>query len=314
MASLVSKEAMRRFVVLGFPRSGTTLLSRILDAHPDISCPPETNLLSAAGRFLHEQTRVEGPPIGVLSGLGFLGLEPEAVYSELRNMVFGLHERISGGKPVWVEKTATDIFHIERLEPLLSGHVRFIALIRNPLDVIASNHDLSEVMGGQLEELFEKTRGINGHWDALAHAWMDRIDALLPFVERQGDACHVLRYEALLEKPEETIAGLFEFMAVSGSAADLLADMFSSDSRMGLGDFNIHTTDAILPPRKDSWRKRIPPAATARIVALLADQMKALGYTVPKVRSTPNRAEAIREFQMAAKLKQAISRNSSGGS
>ena len=46
-------------VLLGFPRSGTTLLSRLLDAHPEISCPPETHLLSAASRFLSEQTEVE---------------------------------------------------------------------------------------------------------------------------------------------------------------------------------------------------------------------------------------------------------------
>ena len=38
-------------VVLGVPRSGTTLLRRLLQAHPHIACPPETNLLSAASRF-----------------------------------------------------------------------------------------------------------------------------------------------------------------------------------------------------------------------------------------------------------------------
>ncbi|MCA9663328.1 MAG: sulfotransferase, partial [Myxococcales bacterium] len=29
-------------IVLGAPRSGTTLLRRLLDAHPNIACPPET--------------------------------------------------------------------------------------------------------------------------------------------------------------------------------------------------------------------------------------------------------------------------------
>src|SRR5262245_115225 len=126
--------ASRRFLILGFPRSGTTLLSQLLDAHPDISCPPETNLFSAAGRFLAEQTAVEGPPIGVLTGLGFVDIPPEDVFEPLRRMLFGFHERIAGDAPMWVEKTATDIFHIEELEPLLVGHARFIVLVRHPLD------------------------------------------------------------------------------------------------------------------------------------------------------------------------------------
>ena len=57
-------ETLRPLVILGFPRSGTTLLARLLDGHPDISAPPETGLLSAAGRFLAELTEVEGPPLG----------------------------------------------------------------------------------------------------------------------------------------------------------------------------------------------------------------------------------------------------------
>ncbi|HEY4117191.1 MAG TPA: sulfotransferase [Byssovorax sp.] len=28
-------------VILGPPRSGTTLLRRLVDAHPNLSCPPE---------------------------------------------------------------------------------------------------------------------------------------------------------------------------------------------------------------------------------------------------------------------------------
>ena len=54
-------------VVLGTPRSGTTLLRRLLDAHPNIACPPETYVLSGAARFLHEETFAQGLKIGTLS-------------------------------------------------------------------------------------------------------------------------------------------------------------------------------------------------------------------------------------------------------
>ena len=45
-------------IVLGAPRSGTTLTQRLLAAHPQIACPPETYLLRACSRFLHEEKTV----------------------------------------------------------------------------------------------------------------------------------------------------------------------------------------------------------------------------------------------------------------
>jgi protein-tyrosine sulfotransferase len=76
---MITRERQRANLILGFPRSGTTLLARLLDAHPQVSCPPETYLFASAARFLHEQSRVEGPPIGVLAGLVFLGIPAEDV-------------------------------------------------------------------------------------------------------------------------------------------------------------------------------------------------------------------------------------------
>ena len=292
-----------RFIIFGFPRSGTTLLSRILDAHPQVSSPPETGLFSAAGRFLYEQTAVEGPPIGVVSGLAFAGLTEEDVLSPLRQMVFAHHQRIAAGKPMWVEKTGTDIFHLETLEPLVAGHMRFICLVRHPLDTIASNLDLMATMGAQLPELFALTRGVNGPVEGLARAWMNRIEALDGFLARHRDHCHLLRYEDVLERPAEELTRLFDFMGTTGAADDVIARAFSGSGRIGLGDFRIHETSGLRPPVKDGWRKRLPRAAAARIVPLLAPLMERHGYAVPKLPRLPTRAEAVRQFTMAAMMK-----------
>ena len=70
----MSSAVAQGIVILGMPRSGTTLLRRLLDVHPAICCPPETNLLGAAARFLREETFAGGMAIGVLSGLSFAGI------------------------------------------------------------------------------------------------------------------------------------------------------------------------------------------------------------------------------------------------
>ncbi len=297
-------------VVLGFPRSGTTLLARLLDAHPEISCPPETHLLTAASRFLSEQTAVEGPPIGVLSGLAFVGIPAEDVIAPLRDLVLGFHNRIAAGAPVCVEKTGNDIFHLETIEVLLHGHARFIALTRNPLDVIASNLDLDAEMGAQLSDLAAATARYPDRFEGLARAWVDRAAALEGFAARRGDAVFRLRYEDLVAAPGETLSGLLAWIGVADGDGARLADVaFSMQPRIGLGDFRVNQTRGIRPPEPNAWRKRLPRAAQARIVPILAPMMQAQGYEVPKVPRLPSRDDAVRQFAMAASMKWNTSRS-----
>lgn len=305
----------RGFVILGFPRSGTTLLSRLLDAHPDVSCPPETYLLSSAARFLYEQKDVEGPPVGVVSGLGFLGFGAEEVMAPLRDMLFGFYRKIAGEASVWVEKTAIDVFHLEVLEPFLAGHVRFIILTRNPLDVIGSNMDLAEVMGAQLTDLFALTKDVNSPHEGLARAWINRAEALDGFAGRNAETCLRLRYEDLLENPDATLERLWRFMGLEADTPALRRAAFARVPRIGLGDYKVNATTDIQPLKKNGWRKKIPPAALARIVPLLAPMMGRHGYDVPRLPRPLSREDALRQFTMAASLKRDMSRaGGEGGS
>ncbi len=292
-----------RIVVLGFPRSGTTLLTRLLDAHPEISAPPETGQFSAAGRFLAELSAVEGPAYGVLTGLAFAGVPPEEVYAALRGMIFGFHERIAAGRKVWVEKTGTDVFHLETLEPMLAGHVRFISILRNPLDVVASNVDLARRMGARLPEVFALTRGINAEYDAFAQAWVNRQTVLDDFAARHADDCLNLRYEDLVGDPQRVLGEILGFAGLAGTPETMIAEAFSDQARIGLGDFRIDETTGLRPPVADGWRKRIPREALARIVPVLAPLMERHGYKIPKVPAAQDRAGVIRQFELATRMK-----------
>ncbi len=295
-------EAERRFAILGFPRSGTTLLSRLLDTMPMVSSPPETHLLSAAGRFLAEARDVDGPPIGVLSGLAFSGIEEEEVYAPLREMIFAHHRRMAGDKPLWVEKTGTDIFYLEQLEPLLAGHMRFICMVRHPLDVIASVQDLNAAMGAMLPEL-RPYAAIHGNPHiAAAHAWAEATSRLLDFAERRPESCHLLRYEDLVADPAATLGALTAFMGVEPDLEAALAAAFGSEARIGLGDFRIHETGQVEASRSNSWRKRIPLGTAARALPVLAPVMERLGTPLPKLPRPSSRADSIRQFIFAKHL------------
>ena len=303
-------ETTSRLVILGFPRSGTTLLARLLDGHPDISAPPETGLLSAAGRFLVELSDVEGPPIGVITGLGFAGVKAEEIYASLRHMIFEFYDQIAVGRKIVVEKTATDIFHLERLEPMLVGHVRFICLTRNPLSVIPSNIELSQTMAARLPELFALTRGWNSEYDGIAHAWINRQTALDDFSARHPDDCFNLRYEDLVASPDQVLRDILKFSGLTSGLENapqhMVAAAFSETARIGLGDFKIHETAGLRPVVENAWRKRVPGAVASRIIPLLADMMMKHGYTVPKVAPAPTRDITMRQFEMAARLRRQV--------
>lgn len=298
-----SADKDKRYVLVGFPRSGTTLLARLLDAHAQVSCPPETHLMTAAARFLSEQSHVEGPPIGVLSAVNFLGVEADEVMGPLRELVFGMHSRFADGKPVWVEKTGVDIFHLEALESFLAGHVRFILLTRNPLDVVASNMDLAAAMGAPLTDLWEAVRDSNEPHEGIARAWLERDAALTAFAERNGADCHRLRYEDLAETPDATLSSLLEFMGVDADGSALVAAAREATPRFGLGDFRVNESLDIRPPQPNGWRKRLPRMAAARMIPMLAPAMEAHGYKVPKPARIPSREDAVRQYQMAAQMK-----------
>lgn len=292
-----------RYIILGYPRSGTTLLSRLLDAHPQVSCPPETHLFTAAARFLSEQDNVEGPPIGVLSGLNFLGVEAEDVLGQLREMCFGFHEKAAKGAPIWVEKTGVDVFHIDKLNVLLKGHAKFILLWRNPMDVIPSNIDLAEKMGAPLTDVWQDTRSWSCRFEGLAQSWVRRSQDMRAFQDVLGDDCHALKYEDLTDNPAETLSDLFGFMGVTGDASKAVSGAFTRDPSIGLGDFRIDGMTDIRPHDPKAWRSRLPRMAAGRIVKIVADEMERLGYAVPKTPKRPSREDAVRQLTMAAQMK-----------
>ncbi len=54
-------------VIVGVPRSGTTLLRFMLDAHPDIAIPPETGFLSELARLSGERSPDPGALVALMT-------------------------------------------------------------------------------------------------------------------------------------------------------------------------------------------------------------------------------------------------------
>lgn len=288
----------RGIVVFGCPRSGTTLVRRILDAHPDVVCPPETGLLSAAARFLDEQTFPSGVRFGAAPGLAQIGVSRETLLERFRTFVvsfFEEHARRSGAR-VWAEKSVSDAFFVAPIETLLQDSVRYVVVLRHGLDVAVSLRELAERSGAFTAELHPYAARDPDVISAMASAWCEVTTALLDLVARRSDVV-VLRYETLVEAPDASVRTLFE-----GVGLDPVAARPDADQAVGFGDWKTWTRDAIDASSVGRWRRAIPRAQQPDLIARVNPVLQRAGYDPVPAPRPVDPSDAQRRLELALRL------------
>jgi protein-tyrosine sulfotransferase len=295
----MSSDAAQGIVILGMPRSGTTLLRRLLDAHPAICCPPETNVLSAAARFLREEASAGGVAVGVLSGLSFAGIAEEVVVARLRELTFGFLQDIcrQSRKKRWAEKTAFNIFHLDQIEQLCGDSCRFLCLVRHPLDVVCSIKELTDKMETYVTELHTYIRQYPAPLEAFAHAWVETHARLRRFVGDHPDGCLMLKYEDLVHHPAEELQRVFDFLREPADVPAILSRALHGTEAVGLGDWKTYERRAIHTESVGRWR-RLSPSTVHGLVEITAAEMELAGYPpIPAVVS-PQPDIARRQYEL----------------
>jgi protein-tyrosine sulfotransferase len=267
--------------VLCAGRSGSTLLRFLLDAHPDLACPPETRLPWLARQLATAWAVIEdaGP-----SGQSANGSSADAAISApvaegLRRsldpmMTSYLRRR---GKRRYCDKSLGAAQHAGLLVRIWP-QTRFVCLYRHPMDVIASGIEASP--WGLTSYGFEPYVGSppDNNVAALARYWLDYTTSIVAAEEHFTDRCLPVRYEDLVTDPDGQIARIFEFIGAT-PAPGIVARCFGpGHQRFGPGDYKIWNTSGV---RADSvgrgWTMpagKIPAPLLARVNEL-AD---VLGY------------------------------------
>ena len=299
-------------VILGSPRSGTTLVRRLLDAHANIASPPETYLFSAAARFLHQDRFASGLRIGVLDGLSFAGFSEEEVLGRLRDLVFGFLDEYAARqeKSRWAEKTAFDAFHVDRIRQLCGGHVRFVCIHRHGLDVAISMSDLVAKTGGFVEELHEYLRVHPAPLEAMAHAWVDTASAVADLAEQDATAVS-LRYEDLVAEPEKELRRLLEALDEPWDD-ELIGRALAGTGDVGFGDWKTYARGAIDASSVDRW-KTLPGPVQHQLAQICNPTLERLGYTPVDAMAPPDPDQARRRYEMGLLLNRAKAKKTDGG-
>ena len=226
-------------------RSGSTLLRFLLDAHPQLACPPETNLPAMAAQLATVWSLIEGAPLSAERG-DEPPVIPDAAIAGVRRTM----DEMTGsylarrGKKRYCDKSLGAARFAELLLRVYP-EAKFLCLYRHPMDVIASGIEACPwgLNGYGFDSYIASTPG-NVVW-ALARFWLDGAGVTLAAEEKFASSCHRVRYEDLVADPEEVTAGIFEFLGVPPDPG-ISGRCFSPErERFGPADYKIWHTSQI---------------------------------------------------------------------
>lgn len=201
--------------VLSPARSGSTLLRFILDSHPDLACPPETNVALACRYLANAWSTLAKAQLDGADRERKAGKRRDALDSIRRSIddVFSAYLK-SVGKQRWCDKSPDSCWDAELLVELYP-EARFICLYRHCMDMIMSAIE-SRPWGLQMRVGLEAD-SFSAHYPGNSVAaggayWLAHVRRILDFEERYPQLCYRVRYEDLVTRPEPIAGAIFSFL------------------------------------------------------------------------------------------------------
>lgn len=257
LAATASGAARSHAFLLGFPRSGTTLVENILASAPDVLALEERPTLREADQlFLAEPEK-----------LNDLCKADEALLDQLRASYW---DRVRRAGLDVCDKLFVD------MDPLKGSRLPVIARLFPDARVIVMRRDPRDVVWSCFRTSFAPTAAAFEFSTLLGAAQL--YDAIMRFTERAMEslplACHELRYEELVTDFAGTTRGLCDFLHLDWSPR--LADFAETAQRRGVSTASQTQVTRSLYDGRGQWQ---PYAEYLEpVMPILAPWLEKLGY------------------------------------
>lgn len=273
--------------LISLPRSGSTLLQHILASHSKIAATAEPWVLFPAALALRKGALVGdyNANIGLVALSEFLGqLEDgeDRYYTAVRTMALDLYGAFvtKQGRQRFLDKTSRYYLILPEIFRIFPK-ARYVFLLRNPLAVLASYLDY--MVFGNIVRLGEA---------GIRNDLFDGYRLIRQGIRYFGDDAIVVRYEDLVENPENTISVLCEKLKL-----DFEPKMLNYGEQVGLLPGKMVDPKSIQKhqaPVKDhlaTWQSRFSTRqerhlARAFLAHLGTELVNSLGYSFEQLESS----------------------------
>ena len=204
--------------ILGVQRSGTTLLSFILDSHPNIAVGRETMVMRAM-HYLFGDDAKENSLLLVRNWFERYGMSRKDFAAYVRRFLndFFYDYAVRQGKKRWGEKTPWHTYYHDLIYEIFPN-AQFIHIVRDPRAVCTSRMSWP------------------GTIESFAKEWQEQNEKLVNFGKRLPRAQYQrVRYEDLVSEPRKTMRGLISFLGEEWSDQMLCHEKIVSQ-RFVVGD------------------------------------------------------------------------------
>lgn len=241
------------FFMAGLPRSGSTLLSAILNQNPDImvTASADTTSLMLA---LYSTSQV--------SESFHAGFEPEGYRNAMAKLPQSFYSHID--KPYIIDKNRNwgTPDHLE-LASMFSDEIKIIAPVRPILEILASFINLAERNPDNFIDKYVPEYPVSQYrsrndarCDALMAAnkqiEMNTLSIASSLVPQHKDKFHFVAYADLVSKPEKVIDAVYEFLKIPKFAHfydNLRWNVLPNESQV-FGIPNLHKIRSKIDPSK----------------------------------------------------------------
>ncbi len=245
--------------LIGFPRSGTTLLDSILRSHPEIAVAEEKPMVGAMSKVFKQGHTIEN--FNGLSEADVLGLR-NAYFEELK-----IHLGQDDDGKLIVDKFPLNIAHVGLIHRVFPD-AKFILALRHPCDCVLScfmqTFKLNEAMMNFLS------------LDQSAKLYAEVMELWSAYRQKLDLDVHVLKYEDLVQDLEGTCKPLIRFLGLEWD------DNLHNYQKTALerGNINTPSYSQIVQPlykqasgRWANYRKQMEP-----VLPVLQPWIDAFGY------------------------------------
>lgn len=286
------------FFIVGYSRSGTTLIARILSKHPDIHVLEETHFMREYGEIEKEIDLSDCNSVKDIA-MSFQSIQYSGIYGrnlsnidknkidyivdefyrkeqqtfeQLIRVLFECEAK-EKGKPIAGDQTPNHIFYIDKLSSWFPKS-KFIYMVRDPRAILLSQKNKWKAAKRWGQPSFEVLRArLNYHPITQQLYWNKAAKAGEKAKQQLGDnRFHIIKFEELVEEPKLIIKQLCEYLNVNFSSEMLFINVELSADAADEGKRGISKKVA------SRWQYKLTPSEAFISEKISNDYLRLLGY------------------------------------